>query len=199
MTLSRLIVAAALAALPLSACGRADEAQNAGTANAASNAAAAPAERPSETIAARLEAQDDLDTFQDLARNAGLGDVLGGVGPYTVFAPTDAAFAALGDERVNALKGAAMRPQAMALLRAHIVPGLVTSRDLDAALANASGRPVRMRTMGAGTLSFAREGGSIVVTADGARARLAGTESIATNGAIHPVDALLLPTEAAGQ
>ena len=198
MTLSRLILAAALAALPLSACGRADEARNTGTANAVSNAAA-PAAQPSGTLAAQLDHGDDMDTLHDLARNAGLDDVLGGVGPYTLFAPTDAAFAALGDERVNALKSAAMRPQAMALLRAHIVPGLVTNRDLDAALANAGGRPVRMRTMGAGTLTFAREGGAIVVTADGARARLAGTETIATNGAIHPIDALLLPTEPAGQ
>jgi len=197
LTLTRPILAALLAALPLGACGRSDDAGN--TASAASaNVAAGPAARPTATLAAVIEGHDDLDTMRDLASNAGLGDVLGGVGPHTLFAPADAAFEALGDERVDGLKSAAMRPQAMALLRAHIVPGLVTKRDLDAALANAGGRPVQMRTMGGGTLTFARDGGAIVATSDdGARARLVGDESVATNGAVHPVDALLLRTEAA--
>lgn len=198
MTLSRPILAAALAALSLSACGRSDDAGNTASANASTNAAAGPAARPTATLAAVIEGHDDLDTVHDLASNAGLGDVLGGVGPHTLFAPADAAFEALGDERVDGLKSAAMRPQAMALLRAHIVPGLVTRRDLDAALANAGGRPVQMRTMGGRTLTFARDGGAIVATSDdGARARLVGDESVATNGAVHPVDALLLRTEAA--
>lgn len=198
MTLTRLIMAASVAALPLSACGRSDDARNAASANESANAAA-PAARANETVAALLDGQGDLDTLHDLARNAGLDGVLGGVGPYTLFAPTDAAFEALGDERVAALKGEAMRPQAMALLRAHIVPGLVTRRDLDAALANASGRPVQMRTMGVATLTFARDGESIVVTSDGARAHLVGNEATGTNGAIHPIDAPLLRAEPAGQ
>ncbi len=195
VTLNRALAAAALAVLSLSGCGRSDDEQN-----AASNNAAASAVAPSGTLAAALDGNGSLDTLHDLARNAGLDEVLGGVGPYTLFAPNDAAFEVLGDQRVDALKGDGMRPQAIALLRAHIVPGLVTRRDLDAALSRAGSNPVRMRTMSGGTLSFAREGDAITVSAEGgARARLAGDETTASNGAIHPVDALLVPVEAASR
>lgn len=194
-SLTRAVYAAALAALALAGCGRSDD-----DGNAASNNAALSAVAPSGTVAAALDGNGSLDTLHDLARNAGLDEVLGGVGPYTLFAPNDAAFEVLGDERVNALKGAGMRPQALALLRAHIVPGLVTRRDLDAALARGGANPVRMRTMSGGTLSFARDGDAITVSAEGgARARLAGDEATASNGAIHPVDALLVSVEPASR
>lgn len=194
-TLTRAFATAALAALMLAGCGRSDDSQD-----SASNNAAAAAVAPSGTLAAALDGNNELDTLHDLARNAGLDDVLGGVGPYTLFAPTDAAFEVLGDDRVDGLKGEAMRPQAIALLRAHIVPGLVTKRDLDAALSRTGANPVRMRTMSGGMLTFAREGEAIVVTADGgARARLAGDEATASNGAIHPVDALLVSVEPASR
>lgn len=194
VTLTRAFATAALAALMLAGCGRSDDSQNAASNNAAAVAA------PSGTLAAALDGNNELDTLHDLARNAGLDDVLGGVGPYTLFAPTDAAFEVLGNDRIAGLKGEAMRPQAIALLRAHLVPGLVTKRDLDAALSRAGANPVRMRTMSGGTLTFAREGEAIVVSAEGgARARLAGDEATASNGAIHPVDALLVSVEPASR
>jgi len=56
-----------------------------------------------------------------------------------------------------------------------------------------------MRTMGQGSLTFTREGDSIIVTSDGARARLAGDEIVGANGAIHPIDAPLLSTDTARQ
>ncbi len=183
-----------IATSPLAACNRADEAGNAASANASEGTPALS----SETVAAALDGNGDFDTLHDLSQNAGLNDALSGTGPYTLFAPTDAAFEALGDERVGALKGAEMRPQAMALLRAHIVPGVVTRRDLDAALG--SGRPAQLRTMAGGTLTFTREGDAIVVAAaDGARARLSGDGTNASNGAIHPVDGLLLRSDGAAR
>jgi uncharacterized surface protein with fasciclin (FAS1) repeats len=197
LALIRLVLMASIAALPLAACGGADKG-NTGTANA-SNEAAAAAPASNQTLAAALHDDGDLDTLDDVARNAGLEDVLGGVGPYTLFAPNDAAFTAFGEDRANALKGAAMRPQAIALLRGHIVPGMITRRDLEAALDNAHGRPVTMRTMGPGSLTFARDGDAIVVSSDGARARLVGDEAVATNGAIHPIDAPLLAGQAAAE
>ena len=194
LILNRALAAAAIAALTLSGCGRSDDGQNA----ASNDAAARAAEAPSGTLAAALDGNGELDTLRDLARNAGLDEVLGGVGPYTLFAPNDAAFEVLGGERVTALKGEGMRPQAIALLRGHVVPGLVTRRDLEAALSRGGANPVRMRTMSGGMLTFVREGDAIIVSAeDGARARLAGNETTASNGAIHPVDALLVPVEGA--
>ncbi len=193
-TPTRALTAAALAALALVGCGGSDDSGNEASNDAA---AVAPAAEPRGTLAEALDRNGELDTLHDLSRNGGLGDVLGGVGPYTLFAPTNVAFEILGGERIDTLKGEGMRPQTIALLRGHIVPGLVTRRDLDAALAGGGSEPVRMRTMAGGMLTFAREGDTITVAADsGARARLAGAETLAENGAIHPIDALLLPTDA---
>ena len=113
-----------------------------------------------------------------------------------MFAPDDAAFAALGEGRAEELKGEAMRPQAIALLRAHIVPGVVSRPDLVAALERAGAEPIEMRTMAGGVLRFTREGDAILVSgADGARARLV-EETLASNGAVQRVDALLVPAQA---
>ena len=134
----------------------------------------------------------ELERLNRIVGNAGMSDVLNGVGPYTIFAPTNAALDSLGAERANALSGEAMRPQAAALLRAHIVPGTLTRRDLDAALANGGSNPVRMRTMAGSMLTFSRDGDAIVVASDdGSRGKIVGEEGVGANGAVQPIDGLL--------
>ena len=138
----------------------------------------------------------ELERLNRIVGNAGMSDVLTGVGPYTVFAPTNGALDSLGAERADALAGATMRAQAAALLRAHIVPGTVTRRDLEAALATAGSNPVRMKTMAGNNLTFTRDGNAIAVASDdGARARLTGEEGLGANGAVQPVDGLLRRTQ----
>ncbi|MBR0551803.1 fasciclin domain-containing protein [Stakelama marina] len=183
-------LAVPLMALTLAGCG-----SGAGN-DAAANGTAA--ERPSDrTLADQLGSADGLDTVNDLARNAGLEDVLGGIGPYTIFAPTDAAFKAMGDDRISELKSDAMKAQDASLMTAHIVPGFLTTQDIENAIAANNGA-VEMTTMADGKLTFSKEGGALVVTADnGAKATLTGSQTLASNGAIHPVSALLLPTEVA--
>ena len=179
-----------LAVMALSSCGSGERGGGNETANVT-----APAATPALSggnLAAVIDSRGDLDRFQSLVANAGVGDVLAGVGPYTVFAPTNAALEGLGAERLQALAGEGMRPQAAALLRAHMVPGTLTRRDLMAAIEGAGGQPVRMRTMAGNMLSFSREGDAIIVAADdGARARLTGEEGVASNGAVQPVDSAL--------
>ncbi|HYJ53100.1 MAG TPA: fasciclin domain-containing protein [Allosphingosinicella sp.] len=189
----RIGIAAAAAAVLLSGCNRAAD-----TGNAAANetAPAANAVEPgSQTVAAALAGDGDLGRLGEIAANAGLAELLGGTGPFTLFAPDNSAFPALG-AGADALKTEAMRPQAIALLRAHIVPGVVTRRDLDAALARGGSRPTQMRTMSGGTLTFTRDGDAVVVTSDtGGHGRLV-EETLASNGAIERVDGLLVPAEA---
>lgn len=185
------VLVPALAAALLSACGSGDGGNDASGTDGGANSAAA-ATPQNEDLTTIIQASGELERFRTLVATAGLADVLGGVGPYTVFAPTDAAVDALGQERVQALTGEAMRPQAAALLRAHIVPGTLTRRDLQAAIEAAGGQPVRMRTMAGPMLTFARDGEAIVVLSeDGARARLTDREGVASNGAVQPVDAVL--------
>jgi len=189
-------IAAAAAAVLFGGCNRAADTGN--QAAAPSNAAAAPdaLEPGRETVAAGLAGDGDLSRLNGIVGNAGLADLLGGTGPYTVFAPDNGAFDALGAERADALNGAAMRPQAIALLRAHIVPGVVTRNDLEAAIQRNGTRPTHMRTMAGGELTFTRDGEAIVVAGEGgSHARLV-EETLSSNGAIERIDGLLVPAEA---
>jgi uncharacterized surface protein with fasciclin (FAS1) repeats len=165
--------------MALAGCGADEKAGEA-------KAAAAPS---SKTIAATLKDDRTFGTLERVLENAALGDVLAGTGPYTVFAPNDAAFTAsagdLGDE--------AMKAQGAAMLRAHIVPGALTRADILAAISRGGSGTIEVRTMANSLLTFSKEGEAIIVTGDnGARARLTGDESVASNGVVQPVDALLV-------
>jgi len=183
--------AALLACGALAACGDDTARKNSTAANSAATASAsAPAEAQ---LAAVVAGDRELERLNRIIASAGLADLLNGVGPYTLFAPTNAALEALGTERADGLASEELRPQAAALLRAHIVPGTLTRRDLEAAINGAGNRPVRMRTMANTMLTFTREEGGIVVSADqGRRARITAEEGLASNGAVQPVDGLLL-------
>jgi uncharacterized surface protein with fasciclin (FAS1) repeats len=178
---------ASLAVLTLAACGGGDDGGKAGTADA----------KPSDaTLAATLNGDGDLDTLESVVTNSGLASVLEGVGPYTVLAPSDAAFEAGGG--AAGFTGETQKAEAAALLRAHIVPGALTRKDIAAAIERAGQDGVEMRTMADGLLTFSKDGEAIVVTTpDGARARLTGDEELARNGVIQPLDGLLVKPVAA--
>jgi len=169
---------APLMMLSLAACG--------GEAEKADGTAAAPS---SKTLAAAIGDAGDLDTLEGVVKNAGLSDVLDGKGPYTVFAPANAALGAAGTD----LSGASMKAQSAALLRAHIVPGALTRADILAAIDRNGGKSVQMLNMADGLLTFSKDGEAVVVTAaDGATARLTGAESVVSNGVVQPVDGVLV-------
>lgn len=111
---------------------------------------------------------------------AGLVDVLKGDGPFTVFAPTDDAFAALPAGTVENLLKPENKEQLVAVLTYHVVPGKVMSNDLvdDMMAATVQGSSV--------TIDL--DNGVMV---DGATVVAADIE--ATNGVIHVIDAVILP------
>lgn len=179
------------ASAALGGCGGSDNS------TAANSAATGAAEVPAEARLATLAAGEGGHArLSRVIAGAGMTEVLNGVGPYTLFAPTDEALETLGAERADALAGEAMRPQAVALLRAHLVPGTITRRDIETAVDAPSGRAATMRTLGGTMLTFVRDGDAITVSSDrGGRARLSGAERLAANGALHPVDGLLVPAQ----
>ncbi len=178
-------------ALALAGCG--DDADT--NDSVAETNATAPMQN-SEEIADLLDDADGLTTASALVETAGLETVLSGVGPYTLFAPTDDAFNALGEDKIAAMKDEKMKAEDAALIKAHLVPGLLTRQDIAAAIDRAGGS-AEMTTMGGGTLTFTRSGEGIAVASDtGAEAMLTGEQTVAANGAIEPVSALLVPTEA---
>lgn len=149
-----------------------------------SGTVAGPVDR---TVAEVIDAEGSLSGLEGVIKNGGLETVLSGTGPYTVFAPSDAALGAAASE----LTGEAMRAQSAALLRAHIVPGALTRADIGAAI-DRKGGPVEMRNVADGVLTFAKEGDTIVITdPNGGKARLTGSETLASNGVVQPIDASL--------
>jgi uncharacterized surface protein with fasciclin (FAS1) repeats len=122
--------------------------------------------------------------FQTLAtalQAAGLVDTLKGEGPFTVFAPTDAAFAKLPAGTVESLLQPENRDQLIAILTYHVVPGAVTAEQvvgLDQA-GTVNGQNV---TISAG------EGGVMVD-----QAHVTATDIMASNGIIHVIDSVILP------
>jgi len=171
-----------LAVILLAACGDNDK---------TGSETAAQAEASSRTLAATLQAEDGFGTLGRAATNAGLRDVLDGVGPYTLFAPADAAFTASGSQ--IDFTDEAMRAESAAMMRGLIVPGAMTRQDITAAIADTPEGEVQMRTVANTLLTFSRDGEAIVITAEsGARGRLIGEERLASNGVMQPVDALLV-------
>lgn len=148
-------------------------------------------EPSSRSLAATLRAEAEFGTLGRIATNAGLAEVLDGVGPYTLFAPADTAFPE--DAAPADVADQDRRAESAALLRAHIVPGALTRQDIGAALDGDADGSVQMRTMANTLLTFSRDGSAIVVTSEGgARGRLTGEEKVASNGVMQPVDGLLV-------
>jgi uncharacterized surface protein with fasciclin (FAS1) repeats len=111
---------------------------------------------------------------------AGLVDTLKGEGPFTVFAPTDDAFAALPEGTVDTLLLEENRDQLVAILTYHVVPGAVMSTDLSDGMT--------ATTVQGGDLTIGTEGG---VTVNGANVVTADIE--ASNGVIHVIDTVIIP------
>ena len=111
---------------------------------------------------------------------AGLVETLKGEGPFTVFAPTDEAFAALPEGTVEDLLKPENKDQLIAVLTYHVVAGKVMSGDLS--------NNMMATTVQGGDVTIMTEGGVMV---DGANVVTADIE--ASNGVIHVIDAVILP------
>lgn len=178
-----------LAVLTLAACG--DRAPKTGAEPATGDAPTAPS---SQTLAQILKADSGQGALAKVAENSGLAGVLDGVGPYTVLAPAEAALKQAGADFTDP----AMTAEGAALLRAHIVPGALTRADIAAAVDRSAGKGAQLRTMAGELLTFTRSGEALVATAaDGSAVRLVGTEVLASNGALQPIDGLLIKPAAA--
>ncbi len=126
---------------------------------------------------------------------AGLVDTLKGAGPFTVFAPTDAAFAALPGGTVESLLQPENADMLTKVLTAHVVPGAVTSQDLAAGISASSDGFYNMQTVSGDALSAQRtDSGAIFVYDESGNAyRVSTADVMQSNGVIHVIDGVLLP------
>lgn len=176
---------AAVALVSLSACSK-DE---------AAETEQASAEPTDETLATAISDADELSVVASALGDSGLAQVFDGAGSYTIFAPSDAAFEALG-ETGTALREPGQRAAMAAVLRDHIVPGYLTPTDIEAAI-EAQGGSVKVETMGDHALTFSRADSGIRVTSeDGSNAMLTGDALKARNGVAIGLDGVLKKVDA---
>lgn len=143
-------------------------------------------------VAAAMNSKDHQ-TLVAAVKAAGLVDTLAAGGPFTVFAPTDAAFARLPAGTVDKLLQPAGRDQLRAVLTYHVVPGSVSSADLIDAIRKSGGR-ASLKTVQGGTITASLSGGSVVITdAAGGTAKVTKADLVQSNGVIHVTDAVSLP------
>ena len=135
----------------------------------------------------------DHTTLVAAVKAAGLVDTLSGPGPFTVFAPTNAAFAALPAGTVDMLLKPENKAMLQTVLTYHVVPGRVTAADLMQQI-RAGGGSARLTTVQGGTLTARMQGNNIVlVDAKGGTATVTQADVMQSNGVIHVTNAVSLP------
>ena len=144
-------------------------------------AAAMPAAAAEMDIVDTAASSDDFETLVAAVKAADLAETLKGEGPFTVFAPTDAAFAKLPEGTVDTLLEPGNKDKLISILTYHVVPGKVMSSDI-------AGKALEAETVEGTPLPIdategVRVGGATVTTAD----------IEASNGVIHVVDTVLMP------
>jgi uncharacterized surface protein with fasciclin (FAS1) repeats len=148
---------------------------------------------PARNIVQNAVNSRDHTTLVAAVKAAGLVETLSGPGPFTVFAPTNAAFAKLPAGTVETL----LRPENKATLQSvltyHVVAGRVSAADLTRMI-RAGGGMARLKTVQGGTLTARLVGGKVVLTdAKGGRATVTQADVFQKNGVIHVTDSVSLP------
>lgn len=125
---------------------------------------------------------DDFKTLVAAVKAGGLVETLKGKGPFTVFAPTNAAFAKLPEGTVETLLKPENKEKLASILKYHVVPGKVMAKDVKAGeVATALGKKA----------TIAVSDGKVTIEG----AKVTKTDIKCTNGVIHVIDAVILPKE----
>ena len=135
----------------------------------------------------------DHTTLVAAVKAAGLVDTLASPGPFTVFAPTNAAFAKLPAGTVETLVKPENKATLTSILTYHVVPGTYTSKDL-IALAKKGGGQAELKTAQGGTLAVISKGKNVYVAdAKGNTAQVTTADVIQSNGVIHVINKVEMP------
>jgi uncharacterized surface protein with fasciclin (FAS1) repeats len=135
----------------------------------------------------------DHTTLVAAVKAGGLVDTLSGKGPFTVFAPTNEAFAKLPAGTVQNLVKPENKTMLDKILTYHVVPGRITAQQI-AAMAAAHGGTATLKTVEGEKLMFRKGGGSWwVIDAKGDKARITIPNVMQSNGVIHVIDTVLMP------
>ncbi|HTQ38150.1 MAG TPA: fasciclin domain-containing protein [Pirellulales bacterium] len=122
-------------------------------------------------------------TLTSLLKEAELVETLKGTGPFTVFAPTDEAFAKLPKGAVESLLNPQNREKLIAILKYHVVPGTVMAADI--------AKMKIAKTINGESLSIKTQENTVMVN----NAKVTKPDIACTNGVIHVIDTVLMPKE----
>jgi len=148
---------------------------------------------PTKTIVQNAVHSKDHTTLVAAVKAAGLVDTLSGPGPFTVFTPTNAAFAKLPKGTVENLVKPENKAMLTKILTYHVVPGRITAQQIAAMAARHHGTAT-LKTVEGENLRFMKHGGGWwVMDAKGGKARITIANVMQSNGVIHVIDAVLMP------
>lgn len=147
----------------------------------------------SKTIVENAANSKDHTTLVAAVKAAGLVDTLSGAGPFTVFAPTNAAFGKLPAGTVETLVKPENKATLTKILTYHVVSGRLTAADI-AANAKAHGGKATLTTVQGETLTVSKSGmGWAITDAKGGKSMITIADVPQSNGVIHIVDTVLMP------
>ncbi len=149
-----------------------------------SSTSSAPA-AASMNIVQVAQSNKDFSTLVSAVQAADLVTTLEGTGPFTVFAPTNAAFAALPQATLQTLLQPANKATLAGILTYHVVAGDLKAADV---------KPGSVKTVNGASFTVNSTGGKLTITdGKGNTANIVTTDIMASNGVIHVIDAVLLP------
>ena len=148
---------------------------------------------PSKNIGQNAVNSKDHTTLVAAVKAAGLVDTLQSPGPFTVFAPTNDAFAKLPSGTVDTLLKPENKKTLTNVLTYHVVPGRLTAKDLMEKIKAGKGKAM-LKTVEGNELTFAEKDGKLWIwDAKGDTAQVTIRNVMQSNGVIHVIDTVLLP------
>lgn len=149
---------------------------------------------PSKNIIENAVNSKDHTTLVAAVKAAGLVDTLSGKGPFTVFAPTNAAFEKLPTDTVPTLLKPENKDQLTGVLTYHVVAGKMSAGDIAAKAKETNGK-LELKTVAGGMITVMGDdkGGWWVVDAKGGKSKITIADVNQSNGVIHVIDGVLLP------
>ena len=148
---------------------------------------------PTKNIVENAVNSKDHTTLVAAVTAAGLVETLSSAGPFTVFAPTNAAFAKLPAGTVETLVKPENKATLTTILTYHVVAGRLTAADIEAK-AMANGGKAVLTTVQGQTLTVAKSGmGWAVTDAKGGKSMITIADALQSNGVIHVIDTVLMP------
>jgi uncharacterized surface protein with fasciclin (FAS1) repeats len=187
MTLRKGLLAAT-ALITLGTLGAAGVGTASGSGASSPGSAAAAMATSSENVVQIAEHNQQFSTLVAAIKAAGLAKTLEGTGPFTVFAPTNRAFAALPKGTLRTLLKPANKAELASILTYHVVPGALKASEI-------SFGPVK--TVNGATFTVNSANGKLTITdGKGTTVQIIKTNVIASNGVIHVINGVLLPSAA---